>query len=322
MTAYNFEKSLKYVLVSEGGWTNDPHDPGGATMYGIIQREYDAYCARHGLPKQSVRYITVAQRADIYKTEYWDALNCDALPNGVDYCVFDAGVNSGVARAKQWRAQAGDNINRFCDIRLAFLKKLKTWVYFGRGWSARVASVRHNATLMSASKPLEAKMNIDDITTLAETVAPAVATALGGPQAGLALTLVGSALGAAAPHTPETVAAAGQSAGMTKILAALGQAQAALSAPLPAPKSDASAPVPAAPGVGGVLVSTWLTGLTHAIAVLGGIIAGSGLLDPAGPLAGIMNSHTLLGVALSAAGWAITHLTVAASNQATTTALK
>ena len=166
-------------------------------------------------------------------------------------------------------------------------------------------------------------MHIDDIATLAENVAPAVAAALAGPQAGLALTLVGSALGAAAPHTPETVAAAGQSAGMTKILAALGQAQAALSAPLPAPKSDIGVPAAApAMAAGGVLVNTWLTGLTHAITALGGIIAGSGLLDPAGPLAGIMNSHTLLGVALSAASWAITHLTVAASNQATATALR
>lgn len=155
MVAVNFDQSLKFVLRSEGGWTNDPHDPGGATMWGIIQREYDAYRDRHGQPRQTVRNISVAERDDIYKREYWDAMACDNLPLGLDYCTFDAAVNSGVGRAPTWLKASGGNINRFCDIRLAFLKRLSTWRYFGAGWSTRVAFVRRNALAMASSASIE-----------------------------------------------------------------------------------------------------------------------------------------------------------------------
>ena len=155
MVAANFDQCLRFVLRSEGGWSNDPHDPGGATMWGIIQREYDAYRDRHQQPRQSVHGISVAERDDIYKREYWNAMGCDALPAGLDYCVFDAAVNSGVGRAAQWLKSSGRNINTFCNMRLAFLRQLSTWRYFGAGWSTRVAFVRRNSLAMAANAPSE-----------------------------------------------------------------------------------------------------------------------------------------------------------------------
>jgi len=155
MVAANFDQSLKFVLRSEGGWTNDPHDPGGATMWGIIQREYNAYRDRHDQPRQSVRNISVAERDDIYKREYWDAMSCDGLPAGLDYCTFDAAVNSGTGRATAWLKASGGNINAFCDLRLAFLKRLSTWRYFGSGWGTRVAFVRRNSVAMASSISIE-----------------------------------------------------------------------------------------------------------------------------------------------------------------------
>ena len=54
----NFERSLAVVLRFEGGWSNHPSDPGGATMKGVTQEVYDRWRAKRGEPKQSVRNIT------------------------------------------------------------------------------------------------------------------------------------------------------------------------------------------------------------------------------------------------------------------------
>jgi lysozyme family protein len=160
-----FERALPRVLVHEGGYVNDPADPGGETNRGITQRTYDAYRRRKGLPLQSVKNITSQEVADIYRTGYWDLAKCDQLPAGVSYVVFDGAVNSGVAQSIKWLQRAlgvtpdgvignatlaavqsyGDMdrlVDAICDRRLAFLKALKPWGRFGKGWSARVANVR------------------------------------------------------------------------------------------------------------------------------------------------------------------------------------
>ncbi|HSG62644.1 MAG TPA: putative peptidoglycan-binding domain-containing protein, partial [Pseudomonadales bacterium] len=91
----------------------------------------------------------------------------DDLPAGVNYCVFDAAVNSGTGRAAKWLQEAvgavadgaiGPNtlakvaahdadslVNAYCDIRLNFLKSLKTFDTFGKGWTRRVDGVRQAA---------------------------------------------------------------------------------------------------------------------------------------------------------------------------------
>lgn len=160
-----FERCLDKVLVSEGGYVNDPRDNGGATNRGVTQRVYDAYRQRKGKSLQSVRSITSAEVSEIYKANYWDLAKCDQLPAGVSYVVFDGAVNSGVSQSVKWLQRAlgvtpdgiagnatiaavqhyGDMdrlVDAICDRRLAFLKALKTWKTFGKGWASRVASVR------------------------------------------------------------------------------------------------------------------------------------------------------------------------------------
>ena len=147
---------LKDVLASEGGNDDDPRDPGGRTSRGIIQSEWNQWRKTHpGLPAD-VWKAPQDQVEEIYKQKYWDALNCDALPGGVDYAVFDYGVNSGIGRASRvLKSFAGITdprtlINNICDERLAFLQGLRTWRTFGRGWSRRVAEVRRDALAMVA----------------------------------------------------------------------------------------------------------------------------------------------------------------------------
>ena len=179
MTAKNFAQSLKLVLAHEGGYSNHPKDPGGATMNGVTQRVYDAYRASKGLTKRSVKELTVAEREAIYRRQYWDAIQGDDLPSGIDYVVFDGAVNSGPKQSIKWLQRAlGSSytgpidgvlgmgtlaaldgvqnhdalIDRICDRRLAFLKALKTWPTFKGGWSSRVNGVRTAAKAMEAGR--------------------------------------------------------------------------------------------------------------------------------------------------------------------------
>lgn len=167
----NFARALALVLKSEGGWSDNPADPGGATMKGITLANFRRYIDPKGT-KDDLRHITDAQLAACYRKFYWDAVAGDALPDGVDYAVFDFAVNSGPGRAARYLQQlvgvspdgvigpatiaavnkqpAGVTIDRLCDARLAFLQRLSTWSDFGKGWSARVASVRKDALLMTS----------------------------------------------------------------------------------------------------------------------------------------------------------------------------
>jgi lysozyme family protein len=166
----NFPKALALVLQSEGGYSNNPNDPGGPTMKGVTQVTYNAHRARNGLALQTVQLISGAEISDIYKSEYWDALNADNLPNGVDYETFDFGVNSGIHRAATLlqsilgvtadgaigpatiaaaRVDTPAVIQRLEGARVAFQQHLATWGVFGRGWSNRDTSVENAAEQMA-----------------------------------------------------------------------------------------------------------------------------------------------------------------------------
>lgn len=165
MSAERYLDALTRVLVHEGGYVNDPRDPGGATMKGVTQRTYDGYRKRTGLATRPVRQITSAEIGEIYRRSSWAAVWGDQLPAGVDYVVFDGAVNSGPSQSIKWlqRAlgvrvggvlseatiQAAEShpdhdrlVAAILDRRLAFLKALKTWKAFGKGWARRVAEVR------------------------------------------------------------------------------------------------------------------------------------------------------------------------------------
>lgn len=158
----NYARAIAIELVYEGGYVDNPKDPGGATMKGVTQGTFNSWRARHGEAIEAVRNISDAELDAIYKTDYWDRVECDVLPAGVDLCMFDAAVNSGVGSASSW-AQAvcgvtvdGDFgpktktaiqamdpetfIRDFNSRRLGTLKRLPTWSTFKNGWSARISN--------------------------------------------------------------------------------------------------------------------------------------------------------------------------------------
>ena len=94
-----FDLCLAETLTWEGGWSDDPVDPGGPTMKGIIQRVYDGWRDGHGLTRRTVRAIEESELRDIYWHNYWLQVHAEQLPPGVDLAVFDFAVNSGPPRA-------------------------------------------------------------------------------------------------------------------------------------------------------------------------------------------------------------------------------
>ncbi|WP_192251495.1 glycoside hydrolase family 108 protein [Mesorhizobium caraganae] len=170
----NFARALALVLKSEGGWSDNSADPGGATMKGVTLANFRRY-VKADAGKADLREISDEQVATVYRRFYWDAVAGAELPGGVDYAVFDFAVNSGPGRAAKYLQAAvgavqdgrigpatlravgarplGAVIDDLCDARLAFLRRLPTWPVFGKGWSDRVRSVRSQALLMSAPQP-------------------------------------------------------------------------------------------------------------------------------------------------------------------------
>lgn len=158
----DFKRCLAPVLIHEGGKVDDPRDPGGRTNQGVIQRVYDGWRANQGLPKRDVYLITSDERDAIYRKQYWEKIHGDELPPGVSYVVFDGAVNSGPSQSAKWLQRAlnmpvvdgaiGEAtiaacwaqdhkaiVHAYCNRRLTFLKALRTWKTYGRGWSSRVA---------------------------------------------------------------------------------------------------------------------------------------------------------------------------------------
>lgn len=175
MAFSSYDAALACLLVHEGGYVNHPSDPGGPTNFGITIVDYRKYVKR-GATAADVKAMKLDEAKTIYRAEYWDAQCCDDLPAGVDYAVFDYGVNSGIGRSgKVLRrvlklldstsvvndgviaaARACDSkvlIAAICDERLRFLRSLKTWPVFGAGWGRRVAEVRAAALAMATAGP-------------------------------------------------------------------------------------------------------------------------------------------------------------------------
>lgn len=141
----SFEIALGYTLKFEGGYVNNPVDPGGATNKGITQSVYDAYRVQKNLPKQHVKLIFDTEVKEIYLNQYWNVAGCDKLEDKLSIVVFDAAVNHGPGRAKKWLMITTDP-KKYLDIRQEFFKKIvankPSQSIFLKGWLNRVEGLR------------------------------------------------------------------------------------------------------------------------------------------------------------------------------------
>lgn len=175
MAAASYDDALRRLLAHEGGYTNHPADPGGPTNFGITIYDYRKY-VKPDATAVDVKAMRLEEAKAIYRAKYWAAQRCDELPAGVDYAVFDYGVNSGIGRsgkvlrralnlpdtsstvtdpviAATRAANVRQLIIAICDERLRFLQSLSTWNVFGAGWGRRVGEVRSAALALAAAAP-------------------------------------------------------------------------------------------------------------------------------------------------------------------------
>lgn len=95
----SFEQALAFTLKEEGGFVDNPADPGGATCRGVTQLTYNAYRSSRGEPYLAVAQISDAETQDIYRTRYWEPGHCADLSPKLGICHFDWSVNHGLTGA-------------------------------------------------------------------------------------------------------------------------------------------------------------------------------------------------------------------------------
>ncbi len=172
MAAVNWNACLAFILAAEGGYVDDPQDPGGATNMGITLRELSLW--RHGLvTKPDVQALSRDEAASIYQANYWQVTHCPDLPSGVDLMVFDAAVNLGcshAARLLQMAVHATPDgaigpatlalveaanppllITALARARADYYQGLATFAHFGAGWLARVQKASALAAQLAAA---------------------------------------------------------------------------------------------------------------------------------------------------------------------------
>lgn len=162
----NFARCFAFTLGAEGGYSNNPADPGnwtgGAVGNGELRGTKFGVSAS-AYPQLDIANLTEQQAEDIYRRDYWTPLQGDSLPLPIALVAFDAAVNAGPKRAVFWLQQAagisadgvlgsetltalnaGDPIALAREAlvrRLDFSTHLSSWASFGLGWSRRIISL-------------------------------------------------------------------------------------------------------------------------------------------------------------------------------------
>jgi lysozyme family protein len=151
----DFNTAFERLIGHEGGYVNDPRDPGGETKFGISKRSY---------PAEDIAGMTLERAKRIYLRDYWGPVGCDAVPDAIRFDLFDMAVNSGVKPAiKTLQRAAGEVVDgilgprtlaasasmpgprlvaRFAANRIQYITALpdEWWRRFGRGLMNRIAA--------------------------------------------------------------------------------------------------------------------------------------------------------------------------------------
>ncbi len=173
--ADNFDVSLAFTLREEGGYVDDPADPGGATNMGITLATYRQWSDDPELGSTQVQDMTERTATAIYRSLYWNPFRADALPIGVDLSVFDMGVNAGIWRSARLLQRAlrftGEEVDGcigpetldaaakrdprtlvidMAERQAAYYRSLADFPTFGTGWLDRTEARRNAALAMIA----------------------------------------------------------------------------------------------------------------------------------------------------------------------------
>ena len=228
-----------HILIEkwEGGFVNDPQDPGGATNLGITLAVLSQWRG-HPVTVQDVRNLDREEARRIFYAKYWKPLRCDDLPLPLALMTYNCGVNSGIGRAGKFvqrtlnrqgaslsedgnigqlsvdaanQVDVAQSVSDFGDIYEAFYRSLSTFGHFGKGWMNRLTEVLKIATswlpssTQSQNQPTDASTTSTEIQKNSNTGVNAMASSTSAPQ----LTAIDKALGGSVMVGKKTLTAAG-----------------------------------------------------------------------------------------------------------------
>jgi uncharacterized protein (TIGR02594 family) len=199
-----FEQALAHVLEMEGGYTEDPYDPGGPTNFGVTLAVYASFkgvrleAGNLAEVKAELKRIAPETVREIYLSRYWAPAYCAALEPALALMHFDAAVNQGVGTAIRFLQEAvgagvdgeigpetraailatpaGDALARYAEIRRRRYRALPHFWRFGRGWLTRVDRTLARAQEILGQTTASPTQNIEgdrDMTSDTSPTAPA-----------------------------------------------------------------------------------------------------------------------------------------------------
>lgn len=180
MATSAIQNALPFILQWEGGFVDDPDDPGGRTNKGITQKTYNGWREKHDLPPADVKDISDREVDEIYAEFYWVPPHCPELVRSLDLIQFDTAANMGVRRAIKVlqealhcepdgdfgpiTAEAAERCDPFttmltyCDIREGFYRRLAErkpkLKKFLKGWLNRLNALRAEVGLVRSAPGL------------------------------------------------------------------------------------------------------------------------------------------------------------------------
>lgn len=101
----NWDKAFIEIIGIEGGYVNDPDDPGGETKYGISKRAF---------PDEDIKNLTLERAKFLYYTHYWAPLDLDMIRHRtIAMEIFDVAVNMGRSIARRFAVEALSLLKNF-----------------------------------------------------------------------------------------------------------------------------------------------------------------------------------------------------------------
>lgn len=161
----SFEKAMEWILHIEGGYAEPPRID-QPTKYGITIPTLSDWWGEKA-DKEDIKSLSVKEASDIYRAKYWNPIKADCLPSGLALVTFDSAINSGQGHAIRWLQAASavkadgiigpktvlaaksvnqpEAINDYINIRSHFIKTLKDYKKYGKGWEQRLVDLKIQA---------------------------------------------------------------------------------------------------------------------------------------------------------------------------------
>lgn len=146
----HFLKAVQFLVdpsdgyAAEGGYINDPDDPGGETKYGISKKYH---------PNLDIKNLTLDQAINIYKLEYWDANNLEQMAFPLSVAALDAFVQHGPKKVRAMLEESQGNVQKFINCRvlyyLTLIQKNPKLIKFKKGWLRRMNDLSKYCTIVS-----------------------------------------------------------------------------------------------------------------------------------------------------------------------------